>query len=764
MFTLLKRELKSLILRPFTMIVFVLLFLVPAIVFSVFLSMGVDPNATQPTELVYAGFESLVSIVALFFAAAIPAVVIYVNRRERKEKNYNFLITLPLSRRSIMISKLLALVAYFVLPILVMAIYPIVFSSYGTVNYLQCYLALIMLVLFVIFLVAFSFMVSVRKSSIVVASIILYLTIVLSYVVGILAALVRFLPFGTGFDSVVGGIFTELSIFKKLDKSVLELFAWTDVIFFVAGIVVFLAIAFFSYGRLFAVSEKKKEKVKINKKRVAVACSSLILIVCVGILPAFLPYSVRAIDVSENDLYSPDPTFDSFFENIDEDITIYLLNPYSGKNELYNVIMRTVERSDRIKLEIVNPAEDTEILQKYGISATTDSTILDAMAYAMIVQGESTYVIMEQSDYYLFSDGNEHFTKAEFQSKYTEYFNDYRVLYTQYYSQSGNLTESQQLALEQSMKIIERLETEFVERMNVEAALASAIEYVMAPHIKYSAYALSGHGEDVIMSKSFDLSKNTQIPDDAEVLLINSPSEDYTAAEIDILKKHVENGGKLYILADVENYSMPNFSALLKYYGLSVEPEVISNGESVIIDATINKDHESFKELFGGSTGTVDMVGASKIYLPETSGKYTYDTLLSYVETEGEGEDAVKTSYPVAVSVSEGGEKKVFLLTGAKTVNADNGLSEEEFAMSKISLLYPASLLLSADPFESSIPRVTPKAFQNYPYQTTTGDVIKNVIIFAVVIPAAVLFSAVVYSLSRRLRSNRGKNGNPEIY
>ena len=130
----------------------------------------------------------------------------------------------------------------------------------------------------------------------------------------------------------------------------------------------------------------------------------------------------------------------------------------------------------------------------------------------------------------------------------------------------------------------------------------------------------------------------------------------------------------------------------------------------------------------------------------------------------GEGEDAVKTSYPVAVSVNEGNEKKVVLFTGAKTVNdIDSGLNEDERGMSSMAFLYSVSWLYDVK-FESSIPNVSPKDYQKSPYVTTTGDVIKNVIIFAVVIPAAVLFSAVVYSLSRRLRSNRGKNGNPEIY
>lgn len=757
MFTLFKRELKSLILKPFTMVVFVLSFLVPAIIFSVFLSLGPDGTETQGTELVYAGFESLVSIVAIFFAVVIPAVVIFVNRGERKEKNYNFLITFPLSRISIMLSKLLALIAYFALPLLVMAIYPLVFSSYGEVNFLQCYLSLIMLALLVIFVITLSFMVSVKKASIIVAGVISYSALALSYLVGVLAALVRFLPFGTGFDSVAGGILTELSIFKKLDKPALELFAWSDVIFFVAGITVFVVIASLSYGKDFVRAEKKREKSKIDKKRVAVVCSSLILVVCIGVLPSFLPYSIRAIDVSGSDLYSPEESLDSFFENIEEDITIYLLNPYSGNTELYTLIMRTAERSDRITLEVVNPMEDTEILQKYGISGADDSATLSAMAYAMIIQGERKYKIIQQSDYYVFSDGKEILTKAELD----EELNQYKILYTYYqqiYYQTNTLTDSQLAALEQAVQRIEHLQSGFVEKLNVEAAIASAIEHVIEYPV---AYSLIGHGEDNITSNSFDLSKNTQVPKDAEVLVVNSPSEDYSESDIAFLKSYVDNGGKLYILADTDNYSMPNFSALLKHYGLTVEPKVISVGDSSIVDVAINKEHGSFK---GATVESVRMVGVSKISVPENAGKYTYEPLLNYVETVGEGEDAVKTSYPVAVSVNEGNEKKVVLFTGAKTVNdIDSGLNEDERGMSSMAFLYSVSWLYDVK-FESSIPNVSPKDYQKFPYVTTTGDVIKNVIIFAVVIPAAVLFSAVVYSLSRRLRSNRGKNGNPEIY
>ncbi len=757
MFSLFKRELKSLILKPFTMAVFVLLFLVPAIIFSVFLSIGPDGTEAKNVELVYAGFENLISIAGLFFAAVIPAVVIFVIRAERKEKNFNYLISLPLSRKSIMRAKFFALVTYFVLPLCVVAFYPLVFSAYGEVNFLQCYLALLMLALLVMFLVAFSFMVAVKKTNVITASVISYAAIILSYTVGVISALVRFLPFGTGFNLVLDEILSELSIFKKLDKSVLELFYWSDAIFFIVGIIVFVMIASFSYGKEFLRTEKKPR----NKKKVAVICSSFVLVLCLAFVPTLLPYSARALDVSDSELYSTDGKLDKFFDTIDEDITIYLINPYSGNDELYNVILRTVERNDRINLEIVDPMEDTEIMEKYGL-ATDDPNTLSAMSYAMVVQGERRYKVVNPSEYYLFSNGVEHLTSAELESRYTQYLNEYIDVYTALYSQiqSNNLSESQKALLEQSEKKIMSLEKDFAERMNVEATIASAIEYVTVYPI---AYSLTGHGEAGTTSNIFDLSANKEIPRDAEVLIINSPSEDYDNAEIDILKEYVDCGGKLYILADKENYSMPNFSALLNAYGIFVDGAVITEANTEIIDVAINKKHEAFGS--GVKVDTVKLVGASKIYFHNNGLNYTYDELLSYVETEGEGESAVeKGRYPVAVSVYKGAEKKVVLVTGAKTFNEITaGITEDELGMSSMAFLYSVTWLYEND-FKTGVPEVVPKAFQKTPYVTTTGDVIKSVIIFDVVIPAAVLFSALVYMLSRKLRSQRGKNGNPETY
>lgn len=752
MFTLFKRELKALLLKPFPLTVFVALFLVPAIIFVLFLSLG-SSDAAEKGQIIYAGFENLVSIVGLLMAVIIPAIVIYWVRCERKNKSFEYLISLPVSRITVMLSKIFSLAVFFILPMIVLAIYPLMFAIYGEVNYLQSYLALLMLVVFIVFLVAFSFMIATRTVRAIAAGFVTYSFILISYSLGILASLVRFLPFGTGFDRIAEGILTELSIFKKLDKTILQVFDWTELLFFILGIIVFIVISYFAYGKSVIKSEKT-----INAKRISIVCLSCLLIASVGILPIFMPYSIRQIDVSENDLYTPDKPIADFISDLDEDITIYLINPYGDNKELYNAILRTAEKSDRIHLEIVNSMEDTDFLKKYDLPTENDEDSLSALAYAMIIQSGKRWRFINQENYYTFFDGSGYLSASELQSRYMYC----ATIVANLYPVMDKLTEKQLQTLQACIEMMQRLETQVVEHLSVESAIAVSIEYVIADIIP-KVYFVSGHGEEGTDINPYDFSKNPTIPKDADVLVINSPNKDYSSKETDTLIKYVDNGGKLYILADKENYSMTNFSKLLSHYGLLIEDSVVTENNSTIVDISVNKDkHPAFTS---STASTIKMKDVSKI--TTGSDEYKYDTILTYTgsasqDSENDAENK-NNAYPVAVSVSKGDKKCVVLLTGANTFNNNkNGIEEE--ALERSATILNGTISWLFEPFSTELPDVTPKAFQKLPYEVNMSDIIKNIIIFAVVIPMAVLFSTVMYILSRNLRNKRGKENNPEIY
>ena len=208
MLALIKKELRSLFLNPISLTVISILNVAPVVAFAVYLGITQSKGA-------YAGFESMVSLMAIIIALLIPLVSARAMSSERKNGTDDFLLSLPISKTSVILSKFLSNVVFFLLPIAIMAVFPPVFSKFGEVNYTHCYLALLTLFLFEVFIIALSIMLSTLLKRTLTATLAAYGVSVLSFLFGTLSSLVRLLPLGTGFDKVVGGMLAGLSGFKK---------------------------------------------------------------------------------------------------------------------------------------------------------------------------------------------------------------------------------------------------------------------------------------------------------------------------------------------------------------------------------------------------------------------------------------------------------------------------------------------------------------------------------------------------------------------
>ena len=720
MLTLIKKDLKYLFCNPFSLAVISVLNLVPAIAFAIFLKIS-------QTQRAYAGFENIVSLMVLFFAAAIPIVSILFVCRDKKLGTDEFLFSMPISRATVTLSKIFSLIIFFTLPTVIMAVFPIVFKSFGAVNMLHAYTALILLEAFEIFVISLSVMIAKKKGKPILASIISYSVLIISFAFGVLSSLVRLIPLGTGFDKVFGGILYELSIFKKADTVVYELFDWTALAFFIVGATVFVFVA-----------------IAESKRKIVVTLVSGFLVACVGVLPMLLPYSVRQIDINEYNLYTASDSAEKYISSIDEDITVYLIDPYTNEQELYNAIIRTVESNKNIKLQIVNSAEDKAFLEKYGLNNLSQ----EILSYAMVVQGEKRWHFLNGQDYFSYYNRSMgYLTSSELEYRYTYC----ATLLNQYYAYYDKLGADMQEALQKCAQIMKSLQNETYVCLNFENVFAYALSYVTADMIP-TVYFLSGHGEEGTVANPYNFKENPALPKNADTAVINSPSEDYSESEINALIDYVENGGKLYIFTDLENYSMPNFMSLLSYYGLSVENEPISNEGKTLVTVLLNKEHEAFSAM---SAKEVTVKDVSKITFAEAT-KYSYYPMLSYNYKEGEGESAKELQIPVAVAVCEGEQKKITLFTGATTFNSsDNGLSEEE--LERVSPCVTNVMSWMIDEFESDAPDNPPKIYQKSLYLADDGQITKITVAF-VAAALAITVSVAVYVLARKLRSKRASD------
>ena len=86
-----------------------------------------------------ANFEYVLSFVSLVLAIIVPIMTMRVIAEERKQKTDQLLYSLPITTSEVVAGKFLALLMIFLIPLLLVGIYPYIFSQYGDVYLLTSY-------------------------------------------------------------------------------------------------------------------------------------------------------------------------------------------------------------------------------------------------------------------------------------------------------------------------------------------------------------------------------------------------------------------------------------------------------------------------------------------------------------------------------------------------------------------------------------------------------------------------------------------------
>lgn len=86
-----------------------------------------------------ANFEYVLSFVSLVFVVIIPVLTMRVIAEERKQKTDQLLYSLPITTTQVVIGKYLALLVIYLIPLCIVAVYPLLFARYGEVYLLTSY-------------------------------------------------------------------------------------------------------------------------------------------------------------------------------------------------------------------------------------------------------------------------------------------------------------------------------------------------------------------------------------------------------------------------------------------------------------------------------------------------------------------------------------------------------------------------------------------------------------------------------------------------
>ena len=230
-------------------------------------------------------FEFVLSFASLIFVVIVPILTMRVIVEERKQKTDQLLYSLPISTTHVILGKYLALLVVYLVPLLIISLYPLVFSRYGEVYLPTSYGAIFAFFLLGAALIAVGIFLSSLTDNqgfaagLGIAVILLnYYSVTLSehisatafgtvvalmVVIVAIGVLVRYmtknenLPYGVAavllvlllavnwidsslLEGLLPKIMTKLSLFERLNVFVNGMFDWTGVVYYLSVAVLFL--------------------------------------------------------------------------------------------------------------------------------------------------------------------------------------------------------------------------------------------------------------------------------------------------------------------------------------------------------------------------------------------------------------------------------------------------------------------------------------------------------------------------------------------
>lgn len=257
-----------------------------AYVFGAFLLVAVGIGAMlYNLQAAVSNFEYVFSFCSLVFVVIVPILTMRVIAEERKQKTDQLLYSLPISSTQVIVGKFLALVIVYMVPLCIIATYPLIFAKYGEVYLLTSYGSMLAFFIMGAALIAVGIFVSSLTENQGFAAGIGIAIILFNYFSVSLAEYVSATAFGsavalfviagilgwvvyymtkndtiaygitlvmmaitailffideTKFEGLLPDIMKKLSLFDRLDTFVNGMFDMTAIIFFVSVIVFFL--------------------------------------------------------------------------------------------------------------------------------------------------------------------------------------------------------------------------------------------------------------------------------------------------------------------------------------------------------------------------------------------------------------------------------------------------------------------------------------------------------------------------------------------
>lgn len=469
----------------------------------------------------YIGYA--LSSVVFLFLISFPILTMRILAEERHQKTDQLILTSPVSVSSIVIGKFLALSTVFAVPVAIISVYPLILSIFGTVSFGESYLAILGFFLYGLACIAIGIFISSLTESQVISAVLTFGALFLTYIMSGICNMIS----ATG--NLLTKILSAFDMVSRFDDLLNGSLHVTSIIYYLSVIVLFL---------IFTVQSIQKRRYQISTKNISMsAYSSTVVIistalaVLLNVLSAELPAKYTAFDVTSNKLYSLTEETKAMVGALEEDINIYVLvNEEQADSVLDTTLQNYADLNSHIKLSYVDPAINPKFFTQYTNSSISYNSI--------IVEGSKRSKVIDYNSIY----------ETEFD------YSTYSSTVTGY---------------------------------DGEGQITSAIAYVTTDDMP-KIYLLEGHGETTfdesflsaiekenVDYETINLMNYDEVPEDAQCIIINAPTEDLSDDDTEKMLNYMNNGGDVLLVSSYTGKELANFSSLLDYYGVSASKGLI---------------------------------------------------------------------------------------------------------------------------------------------------------------------------------------------
>ena len=456
------------------------------------------------------------------FIVTIPILTMRTLSEERKNKTDQLILTAPVSVGKIVLGKYLALATVLFLPTAFMGILPLFLMQGGDFQLGVSYASLLGFFLYGCLALAVGLFLSSLTESVVIAAVLSFGALFLGYIMPGISNLLT--STGTSaVTTVIGKILSCFDMVSRFDTLSSGYFELEAVVYYLTAI----SLALFCTAQTI---QKRRYNIsggglKVGAYSVTGILLAIAAVVAVNLGLNYVPEQYSSFDLTENRLYALTDETKALLSGLSEDITIYVLaEEGAGDADFSKTLERMADQSTHIKIKYVSPAKNPNFYQNY--------TDVQPSSGSLIVEGDRRSTVVDYGDIYT-----------------------YEMDYSTYsYQTTGYDGEGQTV---------------------------SALAYVTTEDMPVF-YAIGGHGELELEEKFVNtitkenaacetlmLYSVDEIPEDAQGVILNAPTSDYSKEDAEKVIAYLQKGGNALIISTMAEGEMANFKSILDFYGIT---------------------------------------------------------------------------------------------------------------------------------------------------------------------------------------------------